>query len=310
MALRFGRAQTLGLRVAKGRSASRKIVLVRRLIDRTEFHSSPRKESLESREKLTRLYRPQSLVLTLKNQSNTHSDDDMKLWGAGKYGSEPRQGNAQGNAAHFGLDQWWSICCMSNTPYCERASEDSEMEGDCPGLWLLLTSEPASAGILSQLGLSLLTVYTIFVMAVGSQIRLIFTGENFPRNPPNFPFEVTAMHGVLTGITPPKSPEFLISIHRRRDGLSTFLLPLESLDSVSSFLIRDRRPQEISRRQCTQSSPAQSGCGIFARIYTQRGSTATFSLRRNYTTFSSWFTAPLMLCSKCPKPQSKTCVTL
>jgi hypothetical protein len=122
--------------------------------------------------------------MTLKNQSSTHSDEDMKLWGAGKQGSGPRHGYAQGKAAHFGVDQWWSICCMPGTPYCDRASEDSEMEGDCSGLWLLLTSEPASAGILSQLGLSLLTVYTIFVMAVGSQIRLIFTGEDSPSKSP------------------------------------------------------------------------------------------------------------------------------
>lgn len=112
---------------------------------------------------------PQSLVLTLKNQSNSHSEEDLKLWGA-----NPR---FQAKDAHFGLDQWWSVCCMEGTPYCDRADGDPTGEGECSGLWLLLASEPASAGILSQLGMSLLTVYTLFVMAVGAQVRLVFTGE-------------------------------------------------------------------------------------------------------------------------------------
>ena len=71
------------------------------------------------------------------------------------------------------------IAFQAGDPYCDAPpkSDQNDDEEECNGLWFLLSSEPVSAGILSQLGLSLLTVYTIFVLAIGSQIRLVFTGD-------------------------------------------------------------------------------------------------------------------------------------
>lgn len=55
--------------------------------------------------------------------------------------------------------------------------DQADLLDGCGGLWFLLSSEPVSGGILSQLGLSLLTVYTIFVLAIGREIRAVCTGD-------------------------------------------------------------------------------------------------------------------------------------
>ncbi len=56
--------------------------------------------------------------------------------------------------------------------YCNNAGAGAG-EDDCVGLWVLAVGEPGNGGILSRLGLSLMTVYTIFVLAIGREVSKV-----------------------------------------------------------------------------------------------------------------------------------------
>jgi hypothetical protein len=69
-----------------------------------------------------------------------------------------------------------NIATVQGTPYCAE-SKRTDSEGSCSGLWFLISSDPVNGGIFSQFGLSLITVYTIFVLAIGREVRATFTGD-------------------------------------------------------------------------------------------------------------------------------------
>jgi hypothetical protein len=102
------------------------------------------------------------------------------LAGAGGGGEEGMPGGggrrAGGEEEGGGGGGWWSLCCDGAAgDYCDGAAGDycggaAGGEAGCGGVWFLVSAEAGNGGILSRLGLSLMTVYTIFVLAIGREV--------------------------------------------------------------------------------------------------------------------------------------------
>jgi hypothetical protein len=95
------------------------------------------------------------------------------------YRSEDLQQGVNLTLKSEGAMSWWSLCCDSASDYCRESAADPVLADDnsCAGIWFLTSSEPVGGGVFSRFGLSLITIYTIFVLALGRTVRTnIYTG--------------------------------------------------------------------------------------------------------------------------------------
>ena len=54
--------------------------------------------------------------------------------------------------------------------YTLRVSQVLEDDDGCAGIWFVTSSQPLGGGVFSRFGLSLITIYTIFVLALGRTV--------------------------------------------------------------------------------------------------------------------------------------------
>ena len=82
------------------------------------------------------------------------------------------------NSLGTGSSQWWSICCDADSDYCRESAANPVLRDDdgCAGIWFLTSSQPLGGGVFSRFGLSLITIYTIFVLALGRTVRSNISG--------------------------------------------------------------------------------------------------------------------------------------